>query len=540
MIHQLQFGSDSTNGPVLVPMELPIAAESEGQLLHEPIQLDLMLLDGSNLSESNLNGLELDSPALAVLELDADGPVGPGAAKPVAAEPIAVEAIAVEAIAVEAIAVEPAPTREADWPVADWMLQSVDLDSVGATHYVVGAPQSRRRSSPPLELIGAGVLGATLLSGFAIADNAKQVAQTPASMSPARSQAATGGLSRGGQSIGSSATKAVKPAGLSIQPEMIRPEMALPPPPVMVSKNLGSMAGLSTVPLTAVTSTTGSMTTGSMTTGSMTVGSTGDSPLGLTTASRSLRPIQLAEPTLVSVARSQGAIESVALPEPPMPSTESIAEGSQQQSGGVTSIAAVNPLPTDGMPIDRPMVSPVTSGGSAQPERVLEIVPDRMPAPSVDRAAAPLLSPSGIPLADPVVPMPQASLPQDSLPQDSLGVSQGAIPLAVVPPEFMAAERSATAKVMGIQAVSAEAPVQGVRSLSQAEAMAVLGARSDSEMGRFIHQSLNARDYAAAAQAQSLATVPPFGFVDYQNQRIVLPSDLTAVLPGAQLQSMGG
>jgi hypothetical protein len=477
MIHQLQLGSHLKDGPVLVPVDSPIEVLPEDGLVLEPIQLDLMLFD-----PSELDSPELTSPGQKALdEIVSDVTISPP-------EPAA----------------NPIDTDDSlDWLVEDWAVQSLQLDEVGATHYVVGA-QSRRRSSPPLELIGVGVLGATLLSGFAIADNAKQVAQTPA----------TPGLSRTAQP-GRPPIIGMKPGGLSIQPssiqpELVRPEMALPPPPVMVSKSLTSMAGLSVVPMGAVTSTTGSMTTGTAT---ETV-----STLGLTTGPRSLRPVQLAEPTLVSVARSQAAINAaVALPEPPtMQGAEPIGEESQIVR---PEVAPAEVTTAGTMLADRPMVSQVTPEWSVPAQSATEVVP----VPRVDRAAEPLLSPSGVPLADPVVPMPPVSL----------GESQGAIPLAVMPPESIVGQEAVRSEV-----AVAPADGQGVRSLSQAEAIAVLGARSDSEMGRFVHQSLNARDYALAAQAQSLGTVPPFGFVDYQNQRIVLPSDLTAALPGAQLQSM--
>lgn len=476
MIHQLRLGSDLTHGPVLVPMDVAIEAVPGDELGLEPIQLDLMLFDSS----------ELDTPEFA------------------APEPKALDVIVSD---ITIGSTEPAanPIVDVDtslpWPGADWAVQSLSLDDVGATHYVVGA-RSRRRSSPPLELIGVGVLGATLLSGFAIADNAKQVAQTPA----------TTGLSRAAQS-GRPPIIGMKPGGLSIQPssiqpEMVRPEMALPPPPVMVSRSLTSMAGLSVVPMGAVTSTTGSMTTGAAT---ETV-----SGLGLTTGPRSLRPIQLAEPTLVSVARSQGAINAaVSLPEAP---TIRVAGPIVEESQVVQPEVAPTGLTAGAMLADRPMVSQVTSEWSNPTEPETEVIA----VPQVDRAAEPLLSPSGVPLADPVVPMPPVSL----------GESQGAIPVAVMQPEPMGVPEEAVAPGISV----ARADGLGVRSLSQAEAIAVLGARSDSEMGRFVHQSLNARDYALAAEG--LGTVPPFGFVDYQNQRIVLPSDLTAALPGAQLQSM--
>jgi hypothetical protein len=493
MIHQLQFGSNSTDGPVLVPVELPIADESGGKSLIEPIQLDLMLSTGSEFNSAEEDAPMVDHPELA-------------------AATVTVSDTTTDHVESQNDSIVPVPSPESVAvlePVDDWMLQSLNLDQLGATHYVVGAP-SRRRSSPPLELIGAGVLGATLLSGFAIADNAKQVAQTPKPETTAQVRSG-GGASRAtqvGQAKFKSQFSAVKPAGLSIQPELVRPEMALPPPPVMVSKSLASMTGLSVMPMGAVTSTTGSMT------------ATG---LGLTTGPRSLRPVQLAEPTLVSVARSQGAIEAAVLPEPPvMAVVEPIAEGSP--------IAPLQVVPT-GMTsgeraADRPMVSQVAPGWSAPAEIAAEAVSS--PALQADRVAAPLLSPSGVPLADPVVPMPRVSLGESA-----------AVPVAVVLPEprVDSVTVPATEGLSGKEVARVEGV--GVRVLSQAEAIAVLGARSDSEMGRFIHQSLNARDYALAAQAQRLGSVPAFGFVDYQNQRIVLPSDLTAALPGGQLQSMG-
>jgi hypothetical protein len=498
MIHQLQFSSNSTDGPVLVSVELPIGHDVKNELLSEPIQLDLMLLDGVEFEGSGGAPSTLDRSDLDELDgAEFDATVSDTAVPDITENHVELFADPVVAVSLPE-------------PVADWMVQSLSLDQVGATHYVVGAP-SRRRSSPPLELIGAGVLGATLLSGFAIADNAKQVAQTPAKSvsSATQSNQSINGMKPGGL--------AIQPS--SIQPERVRPEMALPPPPVVRSKSLASMSGLPILPMTAVTSTTGSMPMG----GSMPTGLTG---LGLTTGPRSLRPIQLAEPTLVSVARSQAAIAAtVPLPEPP---AEPIAEVSPMTRLQV----APTGMTSGEVSADRPMVSQVAPGWRAPAETAAETsaktAAEGVPTPQADRVAAPLLSPSGVPLADPVVPMPRVSLGESA-----------AIPVAVVSPEPMvdpatvpAAEGMSGKEVARVEGV-------GVRVLSQAEAIAVLGARSDSEMGRFIHQSLNARDYALAAQAQQLGSVPAFGFVDYQNQRIVLPSDLTAALPGGQLQSMG-
>jgi hypothetical protein len=480
MIHQLQFDPGATIGPVLTPVPPT----------QEPADRDRSIGDSAPVDDQERQ------------------------TESIQAEPIQAESSQDEAIH---------PLAPLSEPASPWILQSVSIDGAGATNY--DALVSRRRSaSPPLELIGAGVLGATLLSGFAIADSSKQAAEMAPNQTTRLGQPGLRAFSSRTLSKPSIAQAKPTSGQTPLSPEVVRPEITLPPPPVMVSKNLASMSGLPPMPQVAIAPEQSS---------------------SYRTGSLAIQPIQA--PTLVSVARMSPQIEPTAQPEfsdsEPEPVTpEPIA--TEPMSPTTISAAPLSFVPLSSGPVSSGPVSsgPVMAAPIAPEAMESNAVVQRSETESLSDASAPdwvLPAENSRPVAQPEGPQPEAAA--------------GLLGTQVAPPAAMTqldpiqptVERSVTpqARPPISQSISQPISLQATppaaipaRLLSQAEAIEVLRALGHPEfaqsgLGQFVRQSLNARDYEAAAQAQNLATVPPFGFVDYANQRIVLPADLTASLP---------
>jgi hypothetical protein len=114
MIHQLQFGSNSTDGPVLVPVESLIAGEAGDKRLLEPIQLDLMFSTGSEFSRSEEGAPIVDQPELEVATVT----MSDTTTDHVESQDESIVAV----LSPELVAAE---------PVADWMLQSLNWIRLG-------------------------------------------------------------------------------------------------------------------------------------------------------------------------------------------------------------------------------------------------------------------------------------------------------------------------------------------------------------------------------------------------------------------------
>jgi hypothetical protein len=71
--------------------------------------------------------------------------------------------------------------------------------------------------------------------------------------------------------------------------------------------------------------------------------------------------------------------------------------------------------------------------------------------------------------------------------------------------------------------------VASLRSLTEAEATAV---SQTNQLGSFSRQTLSPKEYVQAYQmiSQELNALPPFGFIDYQRQMILLPAEVGASL----------
>ncbi len=390
-------------------------------------------------------------------------------------------------------------------------------------------PVSLRRPSMPTGLVGAGILGAALVSGFSIADAMKQsqpVAKrpTPSPLQDLKNQAAP-------------------PPVVPAPPESIQPEAsALPPAPQMnrAALGAGSVAGSGNLPI--VPPPAPAMNAISQPTYSLQQGGA---------AIASIAPVnnlpQIKEPPApISEVQTPVNIPPASTPQilPPPPLPSGILSEPQPvivsniPEPGVAPSEANNPTVQPGAPNLQPVqaqsVTPEvisTAPETSQPKVVLPQLgilprpglPNAGPAPAKlpeVQPAADRLSSATTPIKETVVsgnelvfdrkPMPPGAI--ESPQAAAQPVQAGALQTLLTPPQnrgFLADDVT-------------------LRSLSQQEAAMLTQANG---IEPFTKRTLTIRDYARAYQVASKQVngLPPFGFIDYQQKTIILPDESSTV-----------
>jgi hypothetical protein len=469
-----------------------------------------------------------------------------------------------EAIAVDAIVEEGTPSLIDSISLVDMGMETEELTSAAPSdapltyfqYYLEdesddadGATYNQttwRQPSVPAGLIGAGVLGATLISGFMIADSLKQPSSTQAKKpnppSPLQS------LDPQGQTT---AMATPKPTA----PETMQPEVPLPPAPLAKPDTL-AMAPMPTVfpPLPTIAEPP-VLTTGS-----------------LESAATVITPNPTVAPDL-KVGKAVAAPET--LPVPPNPQMTPISSGvavtqPQTESPAVAAMppVAMAPRTSRGPVFEEVTTAPVGVVPGAVTVNPRVAPPSNVPLPKLEPGVEGTASDlqtvarsTEMPTSDsPVSVTPPTALKETEIPSVFVPVETAPPEITTVSPRPQELEQAAPTELIYRQGVaptqaSQESPLAptsttvdpslqsllntsapglsatgaSLRSLTQAEATAVAQA---SQLGAFSRQSLGPKEYVQAYQlvSQQLNALPPFGFIDYQRQMILLPADIAASL----------
>jgi hypothetical protein len=401
-----------------------------------------------------------------------------------------------------------------------------------------------RQPSIPGGLIGAGVLGATLVSGFVIADTVKTspVTAVKRPTSPLQS------LSAKDQAMTAAALPKVMP------PESMKPEVALPKPKSMTMIRpvfpplvpLGQSIAMS--PL-----------------GSAIARSDASNPLPQSNANSPTGLALNPPPPVIRTAPAPVAGPVVTPTENDRPTSPTLPD------------PVVVPSPS-------PQLTPPPFTPAPSPQDLPELMPDVIVSPPPEVTAAPISSPevTAVPISSPLQRLPTAppaqnpatlppvdvvvpTLPvvvpaviapaaattpsvdsaeaiepadreftRDAAPAVLPGKAAVATPMPPVATAQPIADRSrrlpaSVQNLLAVPAVNAYVPmVSQWRPLSAAEANAAINAP---QLGGYTRQQLSQQAYVQAYQAvsQSADGVPSFGFIDYQRKLIILPPGLETV-----------
>jgi hypothetical protein len=506
--------------------------------------------------------------------------VAPALPETIIAKPLADadQKMAIDSL-VEDDLVEPVVEVPIDWVNANWASEAVDVAAVEASaseaevaatdpssyfqYYLdenaIGGQGAAdelpaayvtpwRQPSMPRGLIGAGVLGATLVSGFVIADTVKTspVTAVKPPVSPLQS------LSAKDQAMTATALPKVMP------PESMKPEVALPKPKsmTMIRPVFPPLAPLGQ---------------------SMTMSPVG-SAIARSDASNPLPQSNANTPTALTLNAPPAPVVRIASPVTP---TESDRPASPilpaprvlQSTSPALPPPSFTPAP---FPQDLPELTPdvtvpvPTSGSTPQSEaaaltptplssplqRVPQVVPDRVPpvsappalvlpaqnvvaVPPVDVVVPtqPVVAPAAIAPAAAVAPsidQSAAILPADRVftrevaPSVLPDQTAAATPMPPVEAAQPIADRSTrlpqVQNLLARPAVNAYVPmVAGWRPLLQEEAAAAL--KTSPQLDGYTRQQLSQQAYVQAylAISQTADAIPSFGFIDFQRKLIILP-----------------
>jgi hypothetical protein len=459
-----------------------------------------------------------------------------------AGTPSLIDSISLVDMGMEAEELTTATTSDAPLTYFQYYLEDDSDDAAAAYNQ-----PTWRQPSVPAGLIGAGVLGATLISGFMIADSLKQSSNTqakkPNSPSPLQS------LDPQGQTT---AMATPKPAA----PETMKPEVplppapspktdtlvmapvppALPPLPTMVEPNVMALKSFESAVPTTVSS-----------------GTVADLKVGKAVAAPETLPVppnpQIA-PINSEVAVNQPRTESTV-----MAAVQPIEAAPRTSRGPV--FEEVTPTPTVGVvpgaPTKNPRVASPSRAALPQLEPGVEgTAADLQTAARTTEMPPSESSLSATPIAPPVKGVEDQSVfvPVETAPPEITAVPPSPQELGKgTPTELIYRQEAAPAKsdpttqsvpaqtaidpslqsLLSTPAPGLSATGTSLRSLTQAEATAVAQAN---QLGAFSRQSLGPKEYVQAYQlvSQQLNVLPPFGFIDYQRQMILLPADVAAAL----------
>jgi hypothetical protein len=398
----------------------------------------------------------------------------------------------------------------------------LDGDSGESAEY---NPVALRRPSMPTGLVGAGILGAALISGFSIADAMKQ--GQPVAKRPAPSPL---------QDLKNQTTP---PPVVPTPPESMKPEIsALPPAPEVNQAAPGSIGpNLPVVTPPAPSSTGINQPTYSLQQGGA--------------ALASIAPVsnlpQTAAPDRLNVVQSPLApINPPILPPPPLPSGIL----SEPQPVVVSELPAPEipsaQLPSTQLPSVQPGaigLQPLAAQGVATPEVIAQ--PPETTAPARSTAEIGILPRPSLPNSSPVA-APIDRLSSATTPVKETTVFSGSelvFDRKPMPPGALQSPQPAPDVQAQAAPVQAGAAVQSLltppqnkgflaedtalRSLNQQEAAMLTQANIEP----FTKRTLAIRDYARAYQVASKQVngLPPFGFIDYQQKTIILPDESSTV-----------
>ncbi|MBE9030252.1 hypothetical protein IQ266_10970 [filamentous cyanobacterium LEGE 11480] len=596
-----QLAAEFNSSPAVELVELEEAAQDVAVDMNIDMTLDMQDIA----VESSLVRRESSDLMVATVEPDAD------------TAPVAVD-LAISSISLDDISGEVVTTDEADVVIATDADASVESLQNGPLTYfqyyldedVTGGADKAEVPAPyvtpwhqpsvPGGLIGAGVLGATLVSGFVIADTVKTQPLTavkkPQTPSPLQS------LSPKDQV----ATAAVPQV---VSPEVMQPEVALPQPKTVIATqpilaNLPTLGQASATTPLAVAAAPVSNAGAALPQSSAVVETITPSRLNTAVAA----PESISNDSIATSPLKQLQVSPVpasSLPQPKVPVVDTV-KPQAEVSSPATELLKTTPQSSSDLPQLQPNTSmpldPVGQDTTATPvvaDQALPTTPSKQPVvgtnpmPEVaagqaetisvspiaaERSTVETTSPVDLPatatvappvnvvvpteVATPEVPSstPTATMPADRVftrdtavvPEaqseaaaKAISVISPAAPAAMPPlpdaampipvsqatvpagqPVADTTDLPAPLKTLlakpenrGYQPISAQ---EQWRSLTQREA--VIAARAD-QLGEFTRQQLSQQDYIAAYRSVSRQAnvLPPFGFIDYQRQLILLP-----------------
>jgi hypothetical protein len=432
-----------------------------------------------------------------------------------------------------------------------------------------------RQPSMPGGLIGAGVLGATLVSGFVIADTVKTPPVTavkrPTPPSPLQS------LSARDQVMTTAALPKAMP------PEAMKPEVALPPPkrgmtmtpvfspPAPITQSMplaplgGAIAASRTSSVNDLPPSNGVVSNPAPTAPAKPSAPSGavENQSGMPQTAPTNFPISQNPPTPPSTVGER-------TPSPSAPPTQSGGELPELQP------EIMRPLPTTANPAapTNEAVPPVVQPAPAIPAapvvdapRVpladLTPTPVRSPLQPVEATSPAPASPAVTPPVETIVPTEVTTTPVEAavdrsaaLPADRvfnreaaptvLPMDQAATPL---PPATAAAQpianrlshRPTQAQFLLAQPLDnsyGTVAANQWRPLTEAEVQTI--ARQTQKMAEFTHRSVSLDAYrqAYASVSQTVDSLPTFGFIDFQRRLVILPPSSESVRSGAVASRM--
>jgi hypothetical protein len=543
---------------------LETAADIEEELVAEP---EFMAMTQVQSPEPELNG----APALmAKFDLDITPLIVPTvitesievldpyslsqdfvlAEGPIATKGLATDSLATDSLATDSLATEGLAAEGLDLDIPETATDSISTNETGDPeagadssydihtdgpltyfqYYLDGEsgeaaeynPVSLRRPSMPTGLVGAGILGAALISGFSIADAMKQ--GQPVAKRPTPSP------------LQDLKTQATPPPVVPAPPESLQPEIsALPPAPQVNRAALGAgpvgAANLPIVPPPAPAMNAISQPTYSLQQGGGMV--TSIAPVSRPQTQESPAPLNEVQTPSAPVVNMPPNPQI--LPPPPLPSGIL----SEPQPVVVTNI----PDPV----VAAPEVNPAVQASAVDLQPVQAITPEVMATPpEMSQPKVGILPRPNLPSAGPV----PANLPEVLPALDRLSNVTTTIREPLVSGNDLVFDRKPMppGAIESPQVVVRSGPAEGalqtlltppqnkgfladdvtLRSLSQQEANLLTQANG---IEPFTKRTLTIRDYARAYQVASKQVngLPPFGFIDYQQRAIILPDEAATV-----------
>ncbi len=555
------------------PVSDGVAAPSELAIVPIPQLVDAEALVKIRL-ETCSSGLAIGPAMVEPVEIEL---VTPTLTQAIAAEPVADvdQGMAIDDLGEQALA-EPAAEAPIDWVNANWASEAVDVAAIEASAAPTGEADTTpstyfqyyldetaiggsgtadetpaayvtpwRQPAVPRGLIGAGVLGATLVSGFVIADTVKTTPATAVKRPTSPLQS----LSAKDQAM----TTAARPKAMP--PESMQPEVALPKPKsmTMMRPTFPPLAPLGQpLPMSAL----GSAIAGSETrdaapqrNANITTGLTLNAPpapvitaypaAGPEVTSPPVdRPVN--SPQLLAPKISQNPPPPVEpLPFTPASSPEDLPELTPDVTIPVPTPALTPPATQPVAPAPRSELTPEPISSPLQRVPLASTEPVQpVPTPPAQNATVPpvdvVVPPSMLVPQAPAVDQPAAIDGRDRVftRDGAPSVLPGQTAATPMPPSAIAqpiADRSIRLPQMQTllarPAANALVPmVSHWRSLSAVEANDAIQAKA-TELNGYTRQQLNQPAYVQAYQAvsQTADGVPSFGFIDYQRRLIILP-----------------
>jgi hypothetical protein len=400
-------------------------------------------------------------------------------------------------------------------------------------------PVSLRRPSIPTGLVGAGILGAALISGFSIADAMKQGQPVAKRPNPSPLQDLK--------------IQATPPPVIPVAPESLQPEISALPPQVNRAALGAGPVGAANLPI--VSPPGPAMNAISQPTYSLQqVGGAVASIAPISSQPKPQEPpapISEIQPPAAPV-NSSPAPNPQILPPPPLPSGIL----SEPQPVVVSSIpdpvatapevnlpaqsGATNLQPLQSVTPEVISTAPETSQPKVAPPQNLGILPrPGLPSPGPAPAKLPEVLPINDRLSSATTGVKE-TLVKETLVKETLAPDNELVfdrkpmpPGSIESPQAAVTEPTQVSGALQILLTPPQnkgflADDATLRSLSQQEATMLTQAIG---IAPFTKQTLAIRDYARAYQVASKQVngLPPFGFINYQQKTIILPDESSTV-----------